>query len=56
MTFADIAVGQHFTCNGVPYTKKSSRTAWAAPMHPAYNPDHNKWFYFGQSERIDLPK
>lgn len=50
MTFADLKIGAKFTCNGVPYVKKSSRTAYAGLGHPA----HGRWFYFGQKERVTV--
>lgn len=48
--FKDLAIGQHFTVNGTPYIKKSTRTATAAPGHLAAG----KWFYFGQYEAVTM--
>lgn len=50
--FSDLAIGTLFNVDGVPYRKKSSRTAWTAPGHPAHAP--HRWFWFGQRELVSV--
>jgi hypothetical protein len=54
MTFSQLAIGQRFTCNGNPYTKRSSRTANVGEGHPAHREGAQRWFYFRQHELVKV--
>lgn len=56
LLFRAVGIGQAFACSGVPYVKRSSRTADAAPGHPVYAEGVRRWFYFGQVEVCHVSK
>lgn len=51
--FHELPIGKTFTMPcGTPYRKKSSRTAWTEPGHPAHA--EGRWFWFGQNEVVHI--